>query len=99
MAQLTEREFSVTVGLFQGLDSAEIGNRLEISGRMVDYVIRDIKSKAGNPGMTLRSLVVRAHNDGILPEILGWRLSPSGQLVRSVQAATRESMGLSLPPK
>lgn len=85
------------VGLAMGLDAVEIGKRLKLSRRSIDSSIASLKAKAGNPRLTLRGLIVRAAQDEILDEILGWRLGPTGHLVQSVQAATRTS--LNLPPK
>ena len=99
MPQISDREFHVLVGLSNGLDAKEIGARMQLSRRSVDYVIESLKVKAGDRSMTLRGLIVRTAQDGILEELLGWRLSATGQLVRSVQAATRRSLGLSLPPQ
>ena len=94
MPTISDREFHVLVGLSSGLDAKEIGARMQLSRRSVDYVIEGLKVKAGDRSMTLRGLIVRAAQDNILDEILGWRLSPSGQLVKSVASATREGLGL-----
>lgn len=97
MPEISDREFHVLVGLSSGLDSREIGRRMSLSRRTINYAVESLKVKAGDRGMTLRGLIVRAASDGILDEVLGWRLSETGRLVKSTSTAVRASLGL--PPK
>lgn len=95
---LSDREVKVLAGVGQGLEIKEVAHRLQLSKRTVMYCLSDLRkrveSQVGSQVPTTTSLTARSAELGIFP--LGWRLGPNGRLVRSVQAATRESLGMNL---
>jgi hypothetical protein len=90
---LSEREIKVLAGLAEGLCIVEISQRMGLSKRTISYSISAVKQRLGNPAMNLRSLIARSSEAAKFP-VFAWRLSESGQLVRSPIAAVRASLGL-----